>query len=68
MCIFELIFSEERLKLTSLNQLTVFSLISVSANMFKTNLYISMQGLYFTKVYLWIAAKKLYLTSSFKVA
>ena len=42
MCIFELIFSEERLKLTSLNQLTVFSLILVSANMFKTNLYIFM--------------------------
>ena len=42
MCIFELIFSEERLKLTSLNQLTDFSLISVSANMFKTNLYVFM--------------------------
>ena len=52
MCIFELIFSEKRLKLTSLNQLTGFSLISVSGNMFKTNLYIFIQGLYFTKVYL----------------
>ena len=36
-CIFQLMFAQERLKFMSLNQLPGFYLISVSGNLFKTN-------------------------------